>query len=235
MARFAVRLGAREVKMIYRRSAQDMQAMNKEINDGVEEGVKIQSLTAPLEIIGDGEGRVQALKLIRMKQGEFDRSGRKRPIPIAGSEYIEEFDSVIIAIGMIQDIESLNGGNGLKTDRNIRVIIDPHTQKTSMEGVFAGGDCSRGPDTVVGAVGDGRRAALNIDKYLGGNMEKQLEQRIIERKNYQPIIEEKMERMQPEDLLPVERKYTFNEVETCPGRERAVCEASRCLRCDVKD
>ncbi len=235
MARFAVRLGAKEVKMIYRRSAQDMQAMNKEINDGVEEGVVIQPLTAPLEVISDGEGRVQALKLIRMKQGEFDKSGRKKPVPIAGSEYIEEFDAVIVAIGMIQDIESLNGGNGLKTDRNLRVLVDPHTQQTSMDGVFAGGDCSRGPDTVVGAVGDGRRAALGIDKFLGGNMEQKLKDRITVRKNYQPVIEEKMKRMQPEDLLPVERKYTFNEVETCPGKDRAVCEASRCLRCDVKD
>ncbi|MDI6705704.1 MAG: NADH-quinone oxidoreductase subunit NuoF [Firmicutes bacterium] len=235
MARFAIRLGAKEVKMIYRRSAQDMQAMNKEIRDGMEEGVIIEPLTAPLEIIGDEEGKVKGLKLVRMKQGEFDRSGRKKPVPIKGSEYTEEFDSVIVAIGMIQDIESLNGETSLEIDRYLRVVVDPHTQQTSVEGVFAGGDCSRGPDTVVGAVGDGRRAALNIDRYLGGNMAEQLSNRKIERRNFQPVIEEKMERMPPDDLLPVERKYTFNEVEGCPSKERAVREASRCLRCDVRD
>lgn len=234
MARFAVRLGAEEVKMIYRRTARDMQAMNKEVKEGLQEGVKIQELAAPVEIIGDKEGKVKALKIIRMGLGDFDKSGRRKPVPIKGSEYIEEFDSVIIAIGMTQDIEDIVEGTNLAVDRYKRIKADMHTLQTNIEGVFAGGDCATGPDTVVRAVRDGRIAALKIDRYLGGSKEEELKKRKIERNFYQPVIEEERDRIEVECLPPEERRCTFREVEQCPDRERAVLEASRCLRCDVK-
>lgn len=234
MARFAVRLGAQEVKMLYRRTAKDMQAMNKEIKEGLQEGVIIEDLTVPVEIIGDDEGKVKAVKLVKMGLGEFDKSARRKPVPIQGSEYEEEFDSVIVAIGMTQDVDRLVAQTGLEVDRYRRVKADWQTLETSIEGVFAGGDCVKGPDTVVGAVGDGRKAALSIDRYLGGNKEEELKERRIERNYYQLVIEEEKERIKLDYLPPEQRRCTFNEVELCPGREKAVQEASRCLRCDVK-
>jgi NADH-quinone oxidoreductase subunit F len=234
MARFAVRLGAKEVKMIYRRGREYMQAMNKEIKEGIQEGVVIADMTAPVKIIGDEEGKVKALRLVKMGMGEFDRSGRRKPVPLVGSEYTEEFDSVIVAIGMTQEVDELAGKTGLGIDEYKRIIAEPHTFETSIEGVFAGGDCAIGPDTVVGAVADGRKAALSIDKYLGGNKEEEFKKRKIVRNYFQPVIEEERPRIKIDILEPEERSCSFKEVELCPDRERAVAEASRCFRCDVK-
>jgi NADH-quinone oxidoreductase subunit F len=151
-----------------------------------------------------------------------------------GSEYTEEFDSVIVAIGMTQEVDELAGKTGLGIDEYKRIIAEPHTFETSIEGVFAGGDCAIGPDTVVGAVADGRKAALSIDKYLGGNKEEEFKKRKIVRNYFQPVIEEERPRIKIDILEPEERSCSFKEVELCPDRERAVAEASRCFRCDVK-
>lgn len=165
-ARTALRLGAKEVNIIYRRSKEEMPARAEEVHHAEEEGIKFNLLTNPIRYIGDEQSKVVAMECLKMELGEPDDSGRRRPVPIKGSEFKKEVDTVIVAIG--------NGPNplipdttpDLETNRWGNIAADLQTCKTSKRGVFAGGDIVRGAATVILAMGDGKVAARSIDAYL---------------------------------------------------------------------
>ena len=165
-ARTALRLGAEESFIVYRRSESEMPARVEEIHHAKEEGVRFELLQDGIEILADQNGWVTGVKCLRMALGEPDRSGRPRPVPIEGSEFVIPADVVIVAIG--------NGANPIITEATPdiatgkwgNIIADSETGRTSMRGVWAGGDIVRGGATVILAMGDGRRAARSIDEYL---------------------------------------------------------------------
>jgi NADPH-dependent glutamate synthase beta subunit-like oxidoreductase len=166
-ARADLRLGSQEVFILYRRSREEMPASEEEIEAALDEGVRIEYLTAPIEIISQRR-RVSGLRCIRMELGEVDASGRRRPIPIRGSEFDMELDMVIPAIGQRPDLSLLADAAGIETTEQGTLAADAYTLSTGREGVFAGGDAVTGPGIAIEAIAAGRRAALSIDKYLKG-------------------------------------------------------------------
>jgi glutamate synthase (NADPH/NADH) small chain len=164
--RTAVRLGAQEVRCMYRRTEAEMPGRADERVHAHEEGVIIDFLVAPVRFFGDEEGRVKAVEFRRMQLGEPDESGRRRPVPIEGSEFVVEADTVVLALGYGVDRVFSDTVPGLEADRQGRIAIDRETGRTSVPGVFAGGDNVNGADLVVTALRDGRRAARGIDEHL---------------------------------------------------------------------
>jgi glutamate synthase (NADPH/NADH) small chain len=164
-ARTAKRLGAESSTIVYRRTKKEMPARLEEIHHAEEEGIKFEFLAAPIEIIGNNEKWVKALKCQKMKLGEPDASGRCRPIPIEGSEYELPCEIVIVAVGTKANPLLTSTCPGLKLDKRGNIIVDQNGM-TSIPGVFAGGDIVRGAATVILAMGDGKRAAMAIDQYL---------------------------------------------------------------------
>lgn len=165
-ARTAVRLGAKEVLLIYRRSRAEMPARLEEIVNAEEEGVEFMLLTNPVRILGDENGAVRAIECIRMELGEPDASGRPRPVPVEGSEHTLDVDTVIVAIGQGPNTLFTSSTPQIETDRWGHIIADPETGATSAKGFYAGGDVVTGAATVIAAMGAGRRAAAAIDEYL---------------------------------------------------------------------
>lgn len=165
-ARTALRLGADEVTIVYRRSRAEMPAREEEIRHGEEEGVKFQFLTNPVRFIGGDEGRLKGMECVRMRLGEPDESGRRRPIPIEGSEFVMDVDTAIIAIGTSAQPLIRRTTPDLKLNERGYIVVDPETGATSKEGVYAGGDIVTGAATVILAMGAGRRAAAAIHEYL---------------------------------------------------------------------
>jgi len=231
-SRVALRLGAKEVTIIYRRTQAEMPASAEEIEDAIEEAVKIHFLAAPSKI--SRENGMVRMECIRMQLGEPDASGRRRPEPIEGSEFVMEFDTIIAAIGQRPDIPA---EFTLQTGRGNTLVVDPNTLTTSKEGIFAAGDVVSGPDAVIGAIAGGRKAAEAIDKYLGGN----------------GIIDEIL--VKPEELTPYlghdedfaysprarmpklpmgQQLDNFSEMELGFSEETAIAEAERCLKCPLR-
>ncbi|HEC86554.1 MAG TPA: NADPH-dependent glutamate synthase [Thermoplasmatales archaeon] len=164
-ARTALRLGAEESFIIYRRSKDEAPARREEIAHAEEEGVKFMFLANPIRFIGDKKGNVVGMEYIQMKLGEPDESGRKKPIPIPNSNSLMQVDTVIIAIGQTPNPLLTSELKGLKIGKKGNILVDEN-QQTSIEGVFAGGDITTGAATVILAMGAGRKAAAAIDKYL---------------------------------------------------------------------
>jgi glutamate synthase (NADPH/NADH) small chain len=163
--RTAVRLGAGEVTCVYRRTEAEMLGRAEERKNAREEGVRFEYLTAPLRFVGE-DGKVTGVEFQRMELGEPDESGRRRPVPVVGSEFILAADSVAIAIGYNADPLIPSSTPGVKANRWHLVEVDPETGETSRPGVFAGGDNVNGADLVVTALADGRRAAAAMHSYL---------------------------------------------------------------------
>lgn len=163
-ARNALRLGA-DVTIVYRRSRQEMPARLAEIHHAEEEGIEFRLLTNPTKIIGEG-GWVKAMECIKMELGEPDQSGRRRPVPISGSEFILDCDSVIIAVGQSPNPILTKSLPGLEMTKWGTVVVDQETMQTSIPGIFAGGDITSGGTTVIQAMGDGKKAARGIHAYL---------------------------------------------------------------------
>jgi heterodisulfide reductase subunit A len=162
-AKTALRLEAEKVTILYRRSREEMPANPWEVKEAEDEGVKIEFLVAPKKILGE-TGKVSAVECVRMQLGEPDESGRRKPIPIEGSEFTQETDMVILAIGETPDLEFLPKEIELNEDGT--VWVNPITMETSLQGVFAGGDAVTGPATVIEAIRAGKRAAESIENYL---------------------------------------------------------------------
>jgi len=227
-ARTALRLGAREVTIIYRRTRNEMPASPEEVDAALAEGVKIYFLAAPLRIVAKKDEL--ELESTRMQLGEPDTSGRRRPEPIKGSEFSMNFDNIIAAIGQRSEIPQQFG---LSTGRGNTIQVDPDTLATGREGVFAGGDVVSGPASVIQAIVDGRQGAISVDRYLGGAG-------IIDETLAPPsgrttplTISQKGRRNYPPELLPGERIRGFAEVELGLAEQTAAREAKRCLMCDL--
>jgi glutamate synthase (NADPH/NADH) small chain len=168
--RSALRLGAGKAFILYRRSEVEMPARIEEVKHAKEEGIELQMLTAPLEFLDDGKGWLAGVRCQKMELGEPDASGRRRPLPIAGSEYVVPLSVAVIAIGTSANPIVQSTTPGLSTNKKGYIVADENTQKTSRKGVFAGGDIVTGSATVILAMGAGRRAAAAIHEYLtGGN------------------------------------------------------------------
>lgn len=231
-ARTALRLGAKESTIIYRRSWEEMPASREEIREALQEGVKIEYLLAPTSI-SRWNGHLR-MECIRMQLGRMDASGRRRPEPVAGTTSKKEFDAIISAIGQFPQISEKMG---IKIGKNGALHVDAETSATEMIGVFAGGDAVSGPSSVIEAIADGRRAAISIDRYLGGRG-------LIEEKLASPedlsalpaISEEDAEKYRPKMpvLSPRRRIAGFRVVERGFPEASAIEEAKRCLRCDLE-
>jgi glutamate synthase (NADPH/NADH) small chain len=166
-ARSALRLGA-SVTVLYRRTEKEMPARREEYENAREEGIAFEFLTLPVEFTGDDSGKLCGIKVVRMKLGEPDESGRAKPIPIPGSETILQFQTAIVAIGQRPNPVLISTISGLKIGRHGTIEADPETGATSIEGVFAGGDITTGAATVISAMGAGKKSAQAIIKYLQG-------------------------------------------------------------------
>ncbi len=168
-SRSALRLGAEEVIIVYRRSREEMPARAEEVENAEAEGIEFMLLTNPVEILADGNGWVRGMRCIRMELGEPDESGRPRPIPIPGSEFEIEVDMVIMALGTRPNPIVFTDADKLKRTRHGTVVADPETGKTTMPRVWAGGDIVTGAATVISAMGAAKRAAADIHSYLTNN------------------------------------------------------------------
>lgn len=239
-ARTAIRLGVKEVTVIYRRTENEMPADPREIKESKEEGIKFQFLTNPVKI--KGTDRVTAVECVEMVLGEPDASGRRRPIVKENSEFDIPVDSLILAIGQTVDITSFNGSEELGLDRWNCVDTNDETLLTSIDGVFAAGDCAMGAKTVVEAVGQARNAAISVNKYLDGielipaikeyNCSRgELDK--VDPGEYKDIVRQK--RVEEKHLAPEIRKDNFDEVVSPFTPEEAMEEAMRCLSCGCQD
>ncbi|GAH94408.1 unnamed protein product [marine sediment metagenome] len=230
-SRNALRLGAKEVTIIYRRTRTEMPASEEEINEAIHEGVKIEFLAAPIRM--ESKDSVVELICIRMKLGAVDTSGRRRPVPIEGSEFSSSFNTVIAAIGQMPETPDQFG---LPLGRGNTFQVDTYTLATGREGVFAGGDAVTGPATVIEAIAAGRQAAISIDKYLGGKGVIDEKLAPPEELEALPEIDEGEKHRLPIPTLPLgERLGSFAEVELSLSEELAIEEATRCLRCDLEE
>jgi glutamate synthase (NADPH/NADH) small chain len=164
--RTSLRLGAENAYLIYRRTRQEMPARAEEIDHAEEEGVQIMMLAAPTAILADERSRVRAIRCIRMELGEPDSSGRRSPVPVKGSEFDVEVDTVVFAIGQGANPLIRNTTPDLPVNKWGNILADDGTGATQKAGVFAGGDIVTGGATVISAMGAGRKAARAIDTYL---------------------------------------------------------------------
>jgi NADPH-dependent glutamate synthase beta subunit-like oxidoreductase len=227
-ARYSLRLGAKKVIVFYRRTRVEMPASPEEVEAALEEGVEIVYLVAPSKI--SREDDILKLECTRAKLGEPDASGRARPIPIEGSEFVTELDTVICAIGQRPQVPKTFQ---VELQRGNLVKIGPNME-TSREGVFAGGDCVDGPASVIEAIAAGRKAAAAIDSYLGGKGDISESLVFAGEATVWPeggLPEEKMAVIS--HLSPEDRVKSFAEVEKGMDWDAATAEAQRCLRCHV--
>ena len=168
-ARVSLRLGAEEVTIVYRRSEEEMPAREEEIERAKEEGVQFKLLTAPTRLMGNN-GWVSQMEMLKMELGSPDESGRRRPVPVKGSEFIIDVDTVISAIGNSPNPLLPRMIKGLKVEKWGGIIVDPGTGQTSLHYIYAGGDIVSGAATVIEAMGAGKRAARAIDRALMKNV-----------------------------------------------------------------
>lgn len=237
-ARTCVRLGCPDVTIVYRRTLDEMPAGREEVEEAEEEGIKLIYLAAPVEF--SGNGKVKSVKLIRMKLGEPDKSGRRRPVPVEGSEFEMKADAVILAIGYAADAESLTS-NGLEIGKKGTVVVRDAGGMTNIKGVFAAGDVVSGPLSVIEAMASGRKAAYAIHRYLRNLSDEETEEsaelRSLEDRISGLITRSERQRMPVHKVE--ERVRNFDEVELGYSREQAIREALRCLNCgtgaDVAD
>ncbi|MBN2565641.1 MAG: FAD-dependent oxidoreductase, partial [Candidatus Eisenbacteria bacterium] len=244
-ARTSLRLGADKVTIVYRRSRKEMPAWDVEVDAAEHEGVEMHFLAAPTKI--EGDGRCERLEYVEMELGEPDDSGRRRPVPIEGSEKMIEVDNVIAAIGQMPDLAAIEGTAStdpgslearLELTRWGTIVADESTGATSVERVFAGGDVVSGAATAIEAIAAGGRAAKAIDRLLAG-------ENIALREPYFNIRKERWDSLPEEELADVEkaprqempelsvaeRVHTFDEVELGYTEDQAIAETGRCLEC----
>ncbi|MCL5807120.1 MAG: NADH-quinone oxidoreductase subunit NuoF [Deltaproteobacteria bacterium] len=237
-ARCARRLGA-EVTLLYRRERRDMPASPEEIIAAEEEGIRIEYLVAPLQIT-EKSGRVSGIVGRRMKLGAFDRSGRKKPVPIEGSEHTLAVDAVIAAIGQVPDTTFVPKESGVSINRHgCFALADGSASRTTHPRFYAGGDAVTGPDTVIGAIAAGHQAAGEIDETLRRKNGKAPWEAPAEEKIVIPFELDEENPEAPQTKMPelsgAGRNRSFIEVELGFTKADAVKEASRCLRCDVQE
>lgn len=233
--RTAIRLGAKEVYALYRRTKVQMPAEAVEVEEALEEGVNFKFLVSPIEIIGNN-GKASKIRLQKMELGEKDSRGRRRPIPIEGEEEIIEVDSVIASIGQSVDIE---GFEDLEFTKRGTISADENSFLTNIEGVFAGGDATnKGPDIAIAAIGEAKKAVEVINSYLEGKTISYKKPFYVTREevNIEEFSDREIEhRPRMESLEPDIRKRNFEEIVKGYSEEDAKREAMRCLECGCGD
>lgn len=225
-ARVSWRMGA-ESQIVYRRTREEMPAEEEEIDDTLAEGINIEYLTAPVEIVRDGD-KITGLKCIRMELGEPDDSGRRRPEPVAGSEFVIDCDMVLPAIGQGAQFD------GLETFKDEKgwITVDESTGATAEDGVWAGGDITNRLGTVTEALGLGRKAANAIDYHIRGEeIPKQYPPKIIKSADMALNYYAEVPRVQKQHIAVDDRKGNFNEVVSTWANEQANEESARCMSC----
>jgi NADH-quinone oxidoreductase subunit F len=238
-SRTALRIGADEVSIFYRRSREEMLVTEVEYDEALAEGVQVNFLVSPTRLVSS-DWKVTGLQCVHMKLGEPDASGRRRPIPIPGSEFLAPADIVIAAVGQAPDLSFLPPDSALERTRWETLAVDENRLATNVPGAFAGGDFVSGPGMVIEAIAAGRRGAIAIDKYLRGDTSR------VEMYDLKPsVIEEEISGEEEESWEPQfrpetphlplqERKGSFKEIELSFSEEKARQEAKRCLRCDLE-
>jgi len=238
-ARIALRQAAVEsVTIFYRRSLHEMPAFAEEVEASLQEGVNIEPLASPVRILTK-DGRLIGIECVKNSLGPLDESGRRRPIPVPGSEYIVPLDTLIVAIseGSDTDCIAVAGANRIDVTRGGTVKIDPETLGTNRAGVFAGGDVVTGPNTVVAAIAAGKKAARVIDRYIRGEPLTDPRAPVLPHVHVEPLIPEgdgaPADRVATPRLPIPARLRSFAEVEAALSPADATREARRCLRCDL--
>lgn len=234
-ARTALRLGVEKVTVVYRRTREEMPAHDWEIHEAEREGIEFCYLVSPVEIKAGADGRAAAIRCIKNELGDVDESGRRRPVPIPGSEYDIQVDTIIAAIGQKPIVGFLNGG-GVDVTKWGTVACDKKTLATGRPGVFAGGDCVSGPDMAISAIAAGKNAAVSIARYLSGES---LDAPRYEDELTAPVALEperidaaaRAPRVRPASIPTSLRTGGFDEVELAFTPEQAIAEAKRCLNC----
>jgi len=231
-SRTLVRLGVDDVTILYRRTRDEMPAYDEEIDAAIEEGVNIRFLAAPVEIL-DSNGRVTGIRCVEMELAEPDGSGRRRPVPVAGSEFMLDADTVIPAVGQIVDTKLVESFGEIERRRGNTIKVDPITFATSMDGVFAAGDVASGPRTVIEAIAGGKEAAESIRRFLEG--EDLHVGRAIQRAVADPDVEKvaRIPRSRKREVPPEERKRNFQETHFGFDEDTLKAETERCLECGV--
>jgi len=240
-ARTALRCGVDEVKIIYRRSRNEMPAHSEEIEAAQKEGVEINFLTLPKSIIRDGK-KLKAIECLKMKLEDAGPGERPKPVPIPGSEFIMDCDLLISAIGQQIESSSLTGEKDLKLESWGTVVVDQKTMETSIPGVFAGGDVVTGAYTAISAIAQGKQAACSIDDYLKNGQTGRRNGKYLSFKHYFGEIPSweleqttKSDRITMPEIPLAIRKKTFREVETGLTEEQSCIESERCLECGCSE
>jgi formate dehydrogenase beta subunit len=237
--RSSFRINKEDVHLIYRRTRNEMPADDSEIQDAEDEQVQFHFLIAPVRILAQN-GSVVGLECIKMELGEPDGSGRPRPIPVEGSEFVFKCDTIVSAIGQSVDLSLLEGMGQIQTTRWNTVAVDEFTKQSSRPKVFFAGDCETGPDALITACAGGRKAAHSIDRLINQlpvtyDDDDYFDTLFKSIKIYDPnekiLKVESRQRLKPGMLPPETRKHTFDEVEQGFSAQEAVAEAERCLRC----
>lgn len=230
-ARTAVRLGAEKVDIVYRRTQEEMPAWAEEIDAAVEEKIDLHTLTNPKEFITE-DGKIKAVRCVRMKLGAFDASGRRSPVE-TDDEITFDADQVIIAAGQTLDTNAILGDIQLKLAGKSQIARNPHTGQTSVEWIFTGGDSAIGPSSVIEAVSGGEMAAVGIDEFLTGEKHDFWRKERHNDTFFDPeAAPAKYPRTHMVMLAAERRMYNFNEVEQVWPEGEAIRQARRCLRCD---
>ena len=229
-ARSALRIGADKVVVVYRRTKDAMPAYIEEVEEAIEEGVSLMELVAPVKFIGK-DNKVIGIECVKMELGEFDSSGRRKSVEIKGSNFILDVDYVIPAVSQYADLPFISKDE-IGVTKWGTFIVDPDTQMSTMEGVFAGGDVVRGPDTVISAIADGKKAASAVDLYLGGNglLNKGASIDIPNVYDDDEVIAHPQ--FEQEMLSADVRKQSFAEVVLGFHKINAIAESMRCLHCE---
>ena len=238
-ARTLVRLGAEEVMIIYRRTRKEMPANDFEIVAAEHEGVKLHFLAAPVRAIGDDAGQVKQMEYLQMELGEPDASGRRRPVPIEGSETLIEVDTIISAIGQRPDLTFVKGfkqADDLSITRWNTIEADPEILQSNIPSIFTAGDAATGPALVVDAIGGGRRAARAIHLYLSDEPVVSIPGSLLKKHIPESLFDSveglnQSQRAQMPELPAGERIRTFDEVDLVLNEENALAESERCLAC----
>jgi heterodisulfide reductase subunit A-like polyferredoxin len=233
--RTAVRTGSKNVFILYRRTRAEMPASPEEIEEAIEEGIEMKFLVAPKRVVGKN-GKVTGVECTRMKLGEPDASGRRRPIEIKGSEFIVECDAIVPAIGQEADLSFITKESGVSINKWNNVDYDQVTYATNIAGVFSGGDVVTGPQTVVKAVYAGKEAAKSINRYLLGEdikagREKDWTKDLADKADVSNVP--KSPRVKYPNMKPEDRRTNFQEVGIGFDEAQAVAEALRCLNCGI--
>ncbi len=230
-ARSALRLGAEEVFILYRRTREEMPSSDEEISDAESEGVKIMYLVCPQEIIGNG--KVEKIRMLNYVLGDPDDSNRRRPVEVPGTEFSLDIDLVIGAVSQSVNIET---GQDLTLTRWKTLDVDEATGQTNIGGVYAGGDCAQGPQNVISAIADGKKSATAIDQFLSGDdsfLVDDAEKVMADKDKVLQRVGDKSRAWRPQldEVDPTRRIKDFEQHITDLTMAQAVAEAQRCLAC----